>query len=51
MDMIDLDFFKRSHMVKLQNALNNKLVRKKIHSESEYWNDLINLCKRLNIEI
>lgn len=51
MNMIDIDFFRRSHKVKLMNAVLNKPVRRKIQEEREYWNDLLHLCHRLNIQV
>ncbi|MCB5265109.1 MAG: hypothetical protein LHW41_02545 [Candidatus Cloacimonetes bacterium] len=51
MNMIDLDFFRRSHSVKLMNAVLNKPVRNKIQSERKNWIDLLHLCQRLNIEV
>lgn len=50
-NMLDVDFVKKSHEVKLYNAISHPEVYNKIFNENELWTDLFSLCRRLEIDL
>lgn len=51
LNVMDSEYFKRSYVVMLRNAIEHPEIKPKVLHEKEFWPDLFSLCKRMGINI
>jgi len=48
--MVDARYIERAYKAKLQDAVHNETVAKKLINDRDSWKDLISLCERLDVD-